>query len=76
MPEKNLSKSNIMLTKGIKCGKLWRTPQITTPEEYPKRINVLRKHHIALWDVIHSCKRVGSLDSAITEDVPNDFGSF
>lgn len=47
--------------------------QLQLPEEYSQRINVLKEHHIALWDVIHSCKRVGSLDSAITEDVPNDF---
>lgn len=50
--------------------------QLQLPEEYSQRINVLKEHHIALWDVIHSCKRVGSLDSAITEDVPNDFVSF
>ena len=63
-----------------KRNQMWKimenTLKLQLPEEYPKRINVLRKHHIALWDVIHSCKRVGSLDSAITEDVPNDFGSF
>lgn len=50
--------------------------QLQLPEEYSQRINVLKEHHIAFWDVIHSCKRVGSLDSAITEDVPNDFMTF
>lgn len=52
------------------------TLKLQLPEEYPQRINVLKENHIALWDVIHSCKRVGSLDSAITEDVPNDFMTF
>lgn len=50
--------------------------KLQLPEEYPQRINVLKEHHIALWDVIHSCKRVGSLDSAITEEAPNDFMTF
>lgn len=36
----------------------------------------LQKHGIGLWDVIHSCKRIGSLDSAISEEVPNDFTAF
>lgn len=45
-------------------------------ESYAERIALLQNHHIGLWDVIHSCKRVGSLDSAITEAIPNDFGAF
>jgi len=46
------------------------------PNSYTERIALLRDNHIGLWDVIHSCKRVGSLDSAISEEVPNDFISF
>jgi hypoxanthine-DNA glycosylase len=26
-------------------------------ENYAERINILKKHHIALWDVIDSCER-------------------
>ncbi|WP_321433495.1 DNA-deoxyinosine glycosylase [Trichococcus flocculiformis] len=42
------------------------------PVTYEDRLSLLKKHHIALWDVIHSCYREGSLDSAIKEEQPND----
>lgn len=63
-----------------KRNQMWKIMEeilkLQLPEEYPQRINVLKEYHIALWDVIHSCKRVGSLDCAITEEVPNDFMTF
>lgn len=40
---------------------------------YTKRLEILRKHGVALWDVAHSCRRKGSLDSDITEVEANDF---
>lgn len=43
--------------------------------DYSRRIEFLLSKKIALWDVIHSCRREGSLDSNITEDVPNDIES-
>lgn len=36
------------------------------------KINFLHKHHIALWDVIHSCTITGSSDSSIKDVVVND----
>ncbi|WP_370899141.1 DNA-deoxyinosine glycosylase [Chryseobacterium gossypii] len=40
-------------------------------EDYPERIRILKKHHIALWDVIDSCERKGSLDSEIRNEEAN-----
>jgi len=40
--------------------------------DYQKKLKVLLKHNIALWDTIKSCHRPGSLDSAITNEQPND----
>lgn len=44
--------------------------------DYPQRCQMLRDHHIALWDVLYSCVRPGSADSDIREEIPNDFDSF
>ena len=46
------------------------------PAVYEDRLRMLREHHIALWDAIASCERVGSLDTAIHEERGNDFTSF
>lgn len=45
---------------------------------YTERLEMLRANHIALWDVLASCQRRGSLDSAITMSTAcsNDFGPF
>lgn len=45
------------------------------PEQYEARLQILQQHRIALWDVIKECERVGSLDSNIKAEVPNDFES-
>jgi TDG/mug DNA glycosylase family protein len=46
--------------------------------DYLSRLQKLKDHHIALWDVIHTCFRPGSLDSAISETGmdTNDFNDF
>jgi len=44
--------------------------------DYEQRKNVILENQIALWDVLEVCVRPGSLDSAIEQEVPNDFISF
>ncbi|MCH1626875.1 DNA-deoxyinosine glycosylase [Fredinandcohnia quinoae] len=39
---------------------------------YEEKMSFLKEHKIALWDVIHSCNRKGSLDSNIKNEEPND----
>ncbi len=45
-------------------------------DDYEQRKSLLLENHIALWDVLEVCVRPGSLDSAIEQEVPNDFDSF
>ncbi len=40
--------------------------------EYQKKLETLLNNGFALWDVIKTCKRKGSLDSDITDEIPND----
>ena len=42
------------------------------PETVPEKKAFLKKHHIALWDVIGSCDITGSSDSSIENVVAND----
>lgn len=48
----------------------WRMIQHTlgcpVSSSYARRLQCLMEHHIALWDVIGSCYREGSMDSKIT----------
>lgn len=46
--------------------------------EYPERARRLTRSGVALWDVIRSCRRVGSADADIERgsEVPNDFEYF
>lgn len=37
---------------------------------------MLLDNNIALWDSIASCRREGSLDSAIEDEIPNDISMF
>lgn len=41
--------------------------------DYDTRLKTLLKHRIGLWDIIGTCAREGSLDSAIRTPQHNDF---
>jgi TDG/mug DNA glycosylase family protein len=43
---------------------------------YRERVRILRDNGIAVWDVLQSCIRPGSLDSNIRDAQPNDFQEF
>ena len=43
---------------------------------YKDKLSMLLRHHIALWDSLDLCQREGSLDTAIEEEIPNDFPVF
>lgn len=43
-----------------------------TPDSITEKKEMLKKHHIAIYDVIYSCEIVGSSDSSIRNVVPTD----
>jgi len=45
-------------------------------DDYETKKALLQKNKIALWDVLQFCERVGSLDSAIKNEIANDFETF
>ncbi|MDL2257539.1 DNA-deoxyinosine glycosylase [Eubacteriales bacterium OttesenSCG-928-K08] len=45
------------------------------PDEYSLRLDMLRRNRIALWDVVRTCERKGSLDQNISNEEPNDIVS-
>lgn len=43
---------------------------------YPEKMKFLQARGIALWEVLESCERIGSSDSAIKNEQPNDLPGF
>ena len=54
-------------------GALWHLDLGNAP--YAQRLAAARAHGLGLWDVYASCRREGSLDSAIEAAQPNDLVS-
>ena len=52
---------------------LWGADLAALP--YPERLAVLRQRGLGLWDIYASCRREGSLDSAIEAAELNDLAS-
>ena len=44
--------------------------------DYPSRTAFVSRRGLAIWDVLKACERPGSLDSAISAEVANDFPAF
>lgn len=49
--------------------------KVEIPDSYDEKKVLLKQLKVGLWDVAHSANRKGSLDSAIKDEQPNDFGS-
>lgn len=60
---------------GFKGNQFWRLAAAvlgtSAPESYPEKLAMLAAGKIALWDVIASCSREGSLDTNIKNESPN-----
>lgn len=65
---------------GNKGNQFWRLIftvfNLPLEHEYSKKINLLKEHRIAIWDVLEYCEREGSLDSNIRNEKANDFENF
>lgn len=65
-----------MFFYGHPQNRFWKVIASVFDKDIPVTIEdkklLLKKHHIALWDVISSCDIKGSSDSSITNVVPND----
>jgi len=55
--------------------RFWKTLalllSVPIPMDYVDRVNLLHRHHIALWDVCEAAMRKGSMDSDILKENPN-----
>jgi hypoxanthine-DNA glycosylase len=60
--------------------KFWRIIAAITnsnfPVSYCDKRDILIKHKIGVWDVVGEAKRIGSLDSNIFDETPNDLDEF
>ncbi len=71
---------NLQEYYGNKGNQFWRLLYSIFSEElthdYSRKKDFLKKHKIAVWDVLSHCEREGSLDSKIKNEIPNDFKAF
>ena len=55
--------------------RFWKIIGTITQTDYETiedKKKMLLEHHIAIWDIIHSCTIIGSSDASIKDVVPND----
>ena len=55
-----------------KTNRFWAVMEALFKVEITDRVLFCHQHHIAMWDVIHSCTIEGSSDSSIKNVIPND----
>lgn len=58
-----------------KNNRFWKVMSILFQEDIQDKAEFCLKHHIALWDVIHSCEIIGSSDSSISNVIVNGIES-
>lgn len=65
---------------GNKANQFWKLLYAVFEEEpstdYAEKLKFIESKGLALWDVLKLCERKGSLDSAIKDEIPNDFDRF
>ncbi|MBR2279477.1 MAG: DNA-deoxyinosine glycosylase [Ruminococcus sp.] len=65
-----------MFFYGHPQNRFWKVISALFNENLPENIEekklLVLKHHLALWDSIHSCTITGSSDSSIKDVIPND----
>lgn len=70
-----LSREN-QINYGNPRNRFWRVLAALWDEEDPctndGRYDLLRRRHVALWDVLESCDIKGASDSSIASPIPND----
>lgn len=56
--------------------RFWKVLSQILKEPFPntndEKINIAKKHNIAIWDVLYSCDIEGASDNSIKNPVPND----
>ncbi|HBA37903.1 MAG TPA: DNA-deoxyinosine glycosylase, partial [Firmicutes bacterium] len=60
---------------GNKYNRFWTVLETIYDDDSVDWENFIKKHHLALWDVISSCDIDSSKDSSIKNVVPNDISS-
>ena len=65
-----------MFFYGHPQNRFWRVLAVlfreNTPATIEEKRSLVLRHHLALWDAIHSCTITGSSDSSVKDVEPND----
>jgi hypoxanthine-DNA glycosylase len=77
-PPNRAPTTNALLATVAEDGTVGITLAGTDPASYSERVAFLLKHRVALWDVLETCIREGSLDARIEpgSERPNDLLAF